>query len=141
LFAPSPARLRLAAGRVYFASEKGIVTAMDATSKSPTILAQNKLDEQILATSALIGKTAHPHRQEPLPPSANPKEPGLLNERREGCPGVLAQGLNVNCVGLAFSGFPSRFSANGIKCGDRFSLRNPSEMSGKPSVKPSLNGF
>jgi outer membrane protein assembly factor BamB len=46
-----------AAGRVYFASEKGIVTVMDATSKTPTILAQNKLDEQILATPALIGKT------------------------------------------------------------------------------------
>jgi hypothetical protein len=30
---------------------------MDATSKTPMILAQNKLDEQILATPALIGKT------------------------------------------------------------------------------------
>ncbi|HTI72081.1 MAG TPA: PQQ-binding-like beta-propeller repeat protein [Candidatus Limnocylindria bacterium] len=46
-----------AAGRVYFASEKGIVTVMDATADKPTILAQNKLDEQILATPALIDQT------------------------------------------------------------------------------------
>ncbi len=46
-----------AAGRVYFASQKGIVTVMDATAKTPTILAQNKLDEQILATPSLIGQT------------------------------------------------------------------------------------
>jgi outer membrane protein assembly factor BamB len=46
-----------AAGRVYFASEKGIVTVMDATADTPTILAQNKLDEQILATPALIDQT------------------------------------------------------------------------------------
>jgi outer membrane protein assembly factor BamB len=46
-----------AAGRVYFASEKGVITVMDATANTPTILAQNKLDEQILATPALIDKT------------------------------------------------------------------------------------
>jgi len=46
-----------AAGRVYFASEKGTVTVMDATANTPTILAQNKLDEQILATPALIDQT------------------------------------------------------------------------------------
>jgi hypothetical protein len=44
-------------GRVYFASEKGVVTVMDATADSPTILAQNKLNEQILATPALIDQT------------------------------------------------------------------------------------
>jgi outer membrane protein assembly factor BamB len=44
-------------GRVYFASEKGIVTVMDATAATPTILAQNKLNEQILATPALIDRT------------------------------------------------------------------------------------
>lgn len=46
-----------AAGRVYFASEKGVVTVMEATADTPTILAQNKLDEQILATPALIDQT------------------------------------------------------------------------------------
>lgn len=46
-----------AAGRVYFSSEKGVVTVMDATADAPTILAQNKLDEQILATPALIDQT------------------------------------------------------------------------------------
>lgn len=46
-----------AAGRVYFASEKGVVTVMDATADTPRILAQNKLNEQILATPALIGQT------------------------------------------------------------------------------------
>jgi outer membrane protein assembly factor BamB len=46
-----------AAGRVYFASWKGVVTVMDATADTPTILAQNKLDEQILATPALIDHT------------------------------------------------------------------------------------
>ena len=46
-----------AAGRVYFASEKGIVTVMDATADTPTILAQNQLNEQILATPALIDQT------------------------------------------------------------------------------------
>jgi outer membrane protein assembly factor BamB len=46
-----------AAGRVYFASEKGIVTVMDATANTPTILAQNNLNEQILATPALIDQT------------------------------------------------------------------------------------
>jgi len=46
-----------AAGRVYFASEKGVVTVMDATADTPTILAQNKLNEQILATPALIDQT------------------------------------------------------------------------------------
>jgi hypothetical protein len=30
---------------------------MDATADTPTILAQNKLNEQILATPALIGQT------------------------------------------------------------------------------------
>lgn len=46
-----------AAGRVYFASEKGTVTVVDATANTPTVLAQNRLDEQILATPALIGQT------------------------------------------------------------------------------------
>jgi outer membrane protein assembly factor BamB len=46
-----------AAGRVYFSSEKGVVTVMDATANTPTILAQNKLNEQILATPALIDQT------------------------------------------------------------------------------------
>jgi outer membrane protein assembly factor BamB len=46
-----------AAGRVYFSSEKGVVTVMDATADTPTILAQNKLNEQILATPALIDQT------------------------------------------------------------------------------------
>lgn len=46
-----------AAGRVYFASENGVVTVMDAAANTPTILAQNKLEEQILATPALIGST------------------------------------------------------------------------------------
>lgn len=46
-----------AAGRVYFSSEKGVVTVMDASADTPTILAQNKLDEQILATPALIDQT------------------------------------------------------------------------------------
>jgi outer membrane protein assembly factor BamB len=46
-----------AAGRVYFASEKGIVTVMDAAADTPTILAQNNLNEQILATPALIDQT------------------------------------------------------------------------------------
>ena len=46
-----------AAGRVYFASWKGVVTVMDATADTPTILAQNKLNEQILATPALIDQT------------------------------------------------------------------------------------
>ncbi|HMJ91704.1 MAG TPA: PQQ-binding-like beta-propeller repeat protein, partial [Candidatus Acidoferrum sp.] len=46
-----------AAGRVYFASEKGVVTVMDATTDTPTILAQNKLNEQILSTPALIDQT------------------------------------------------------------------------------------
>jgi outer membrane protein assembly factor BamB len=46
-----------AAGRVYFASEKGVVTVMDATADPPPILAQNKLNEQILATPALIDQT------------------------------------------------------------------------------------
>ena len=46
-----------AAGRIYFASEKGVVTVMDATADTPTILAQNKLNEQILATPALIDQT------------------------------------------------------------------------------------
>jgi len=46
-----------AAGRVYFASEKGVVTVMDAAANTPTILAQNKLNEQILATPALVGQT------------------------------------------------------------------------------------
>jgi outer membrane protein assembly factor BamB len=46
-----------AAGRVYFASEKGTVTVIDATADTPTILAQNKLNEQILATPALIDQT------------------------------------------------------------------------------------
>src|SRR5688572_9972085 len=46
-----------AAGRVYFSSEKGVVTVMDATANTPTILAQNNLGEQILATPALIDQT------------------------------------------------------------------------------------
>jgi outer membrane protein assembly factor BamB len=46
-----------ATGRVYFASEKGTVTVMDATADTPTILAQNKLGEQILSTPALIDET------------------------------------------------------------------------------------
>ena len=46
-----------AAGRVYFASEKGIVTVIDAIADIPTILAQNNLNEQILATPALIDQT------------------------------------------------------------------------------------
>ena len=46
-----------AAGRVYFASEKGVVTVMDAAADTPTILAQTKLSEQILATPALIDQT------------------------------------------------------------------------------------
>jgi outer membrane protein assembly factor BamB len=46
-----------AAGRVYFSSEKGVVTVMDATADTPTILAQNKLNEQVLSTPALIDQT------------------------------------------------------------------------------------
>lgn len=46
-----------AAGRVYFASEKGVVTVIDASADTPTILAQNELHEQILATPALVDQT------------------------------------------------------------------------------------
>jgi outer membrane protein assembly factor BamB len=43
-----------AAGRIYFSSFDGIVTVISATNDTPVILAQNKLDEQILATPALV---------------------------------------------------------------------------------------
>jgi outer membrane protein assembly factor BamB len=44
-------------GRVYFTSQNGIVTVIAASDGSPTILAQNKLNEQTMATPALVGNT------------------------------------------------------------------------------------
>lgn len=43
--------------RVYFTSQNGIVTVIAALNGSPTILAQNKLGEQTMATPALVEDT------------------------------------------------------------------------------------
>jgi outer membrane protein assembly factor BamB len=44
-----------AAGRIYFISQDGVVTVIDATTDTLTPLAQNKLEEPTLATPALVG--------------------------------------------------------------------------------------
>lgn len=44
-----------AEGRIYFVSDKGVVTVIDAKADSLTVIAQNKLGEQTLATPALAG--------------------------------------------------------------------------------------
>jgi outer membrane protein assembly factor BamB len=46
-----------AADRVYFTSQNGIVTVIAALHAGPTILAQNKLNEQTMATPALVENT------------------------------------------------------------------------------------
>jgi outer membrane protein assembly factor BamB len=43
-----------AAGRVYLTSENGTVTVIDAEKDVPTVLAQNKIGEKVMATPALI---------------------------------------------------------------------------------------
>jgi outer membrane protein assembly factor BamB len=44
-----------AGGRIYFISQKGVITVIDAATDVLTILAQNKMDEPTLATPALAG--------------------------------------------------------------------------------------
>lgn len=44
-----------AAGRVYFTSKDGVITVINATADSLTILGQSKIDELTLATPALVG--------------------------------------------------------------------------------------
>lgn len=44
-------------GRVYFISQQGIVTVVDAAADSLRVLAQNKIGEPTLATPALVGTT------------------------------------------------------------------------------------
>jgi outer membrane protein assembly factor BamB len=44
-----------AAGRIYFISQNGIITVIDATADNLIILAQNKMGEPTLATPALVG--------------------------------------------------------------------------------------
>jgi hypothetical protein len=51
---------------ISFASEKGVITVLDATAETPTILAQNKLNEQILSTPALIDQTIPIHTDKHL---------------------------------------------------------------------------
>jgi outer membrane protein assembly factor BamB len=46
-----------AAGRVYFASQNGVITAIAASASKPEPLGELKLGEHILATPALAGKT------------------------------------------------------------------------------------
>ena len=43
-----------AGGRIYFVSQNGIITVIDATADTLTILAQNKMGEPTLATPALV---------------------------------------------------------------------------------------
>ncbi len=45
-------------GRVYFTSQNGVVTVIEAAAAGPTILAQNKLNEQTMATPALVENMA-----------------------------------------------------------------------------------
>lgn len=45
--------------RVYFTSQNGIVTVIAAADNAPTILAQNKLGEQTMATPAPVDNTIH----------------------------------------------------------------------------------
>lgn len=42
-------------GRIYFISQRGIVTVIDAAADTLKVLAQNKMDEPTLATPALVG--------------------------------------------------------------------------------------
>ena len=44
-----------AGGRIYFASQNGIITVIDAAADTLAILAQNKMGEPTLATPALVG--------------------------------------------------------------------------------------
>ncbi len=44
-----------AAGRLYFISQAGVITVIDATADALVTLAQNKMSEPILATPALVG--------------------------------------------------------------------------------------
>lgn len=44
-----------AAGRIYFVSQSGVITVVDASADRLTILAQNKMGETTLATPALVG--------------------------------------------------------------------------------------
>ena len=46
-----------AADRIYFVSEHGTVTVLKASANTPTILSQNKLEEQTMATPALVDQT------------------------------------------------------------------------------------
>lgn len=46
-----------AADRVYFTSQNGVATVIAALDGAPTILAQNKLNEQTMATPALVGNS------------------------------------------------------------------------------------
>ncbi len=42
-------------GRIYFISQNGVITVIDATADTLSTLAQNKIDEPTLATPALVG--------------------------------------------------------------------------------------
>lgn len=44
-----------AAGRIYFISQNGVITVIDATTNNLTTLAQTKMGEQTVATPALVG--------------------------------------------------------------------------------------
>ena len=44
-------------GRIYFTSQNGVVTVIAALDGGPTSLAQNKLQEQTMATPALVENT------------------------------------------------------------------------------------
>jgi outer membrane protein assembly factor BamB len=44
-------------GRVYFTSQEGVVTVIAADGSAPTVLAQNKLGEQTMATPALVDRS------------------------------------------------------------------------------------
>jgi len=46
-----------AAGRIYFASEDGTVTVVDATADHPVPLSKTALGEKIVATPAIIDQT------------------------------------------------------------------------------------
>jgi hypothetical protein len=51
----TPLLLR-APGRIYFISQEGVITVIDATADSLTTVAQSKMGEATLATPALAGK-------------------------------------------------------------------------------------
>ena len=48
-----------AAGHVYFASGDGVVTVISAAKDELDVLSRNKLDEDIVATPAIVGNTIY----------------------------------------------------------------------------------